>query len=298
MIKNCFTTETEIFEIESKKAIQYNEAEKNKLEMMAQQISIETGIPEIDIFSSEFNCRVGNWHKINGAYYYFKTINDLSTLFNELLGEVISNYFELDTVNYKIAKLIISNEEPRYGIISKNFCNKEFTYKSLGDYIHETCELHFFAPDLSILDKVRLICGSNEEFKLLQDDLKKMFVRHFYNAQCDANSYNIMLKKSSKGIRLAPLYDYSFAYIDYDTLHRYLWDIGELNVENPETINRFRNDLRFQELFYKLIDANVAMFIEQIEELHKITAPLEIKNHYKRYEKRIKELVLENKLIK
>lgn len=167
------------------------------------------------------------------------------------------------------------------------------------DYIRESEKLDFYEQDLSIIDNIEDICKSEEEFKLLQDDLKKLVIRHLYNTQCDGgNGHNIMLKTTPKGIRLAPLFDYEFAYVDYEDLHRYIWNIGELNITHEHTQNMFRTDYRFQELLHKLIDANISSFIAQIEDTHKILVPSEQKKHYKKYETKIKKLVLENKLIK
>lgn len=296
-IKDCFTNETEIFEIECEELIRYQEDKEKELDLLAHYISQETNVPKSSIFTGEFNCRIENWHKVDGEYYYFKPMNYYLSFFNELLGEVISQYFDLDTVHYKIAKLKVKGEEDQYGIVSKNFCSPKYTYKTLFDYIRETDGLDIFEEDLSIIDKIKVICKSEQEFRLLQDDLKKMFIRHFYNAQGDGNGHNIFLVNKPDGIRLAPLLDYAFAYIGYDNLHRCLWDIGELDVTNPKTINLFRNDFRFQELLYKLMDANMNTFISKVEDSFKIKVPSEDKNHYIKYEARIKELVLENNLI-
>jgi len=298
-IEDCCTHETEIFEIECEKLIRYQEDKEEQLDLLAQYISQETNVPKSSIFTGEFNCRIENWHKVDGEYYYFKPMNNTFIFFNELLGEVISQYFDLDTVHYKIARLKVKGEKDQYGIASKNFCNPQYTYKTLIDYISETDGLHIFEKDLSIIDKIKVICKSEGEFRLLQDDLKKMFIRHFYNAQSDGgNGQNIFLmNQPDDGIRLAPLLDYEMAYIGYADLHRCFWDIGELNITNPDTINLFRNDVRFQELLYQLMDANINKFISEIEDSFKIKVPTEDKDHYIKYEARIKELILENNVI-
>lgn len=299
MIKDCFTDKTEVFKIESEELIEYNDSEKYKLNLLAQKLSEETGVPKRCIYTGEFNCRIGNWHKINGEYYYFKPFKSIDSFCNELLGELISKYFDLDTVNYKIAKLCVKNQINQYGILSKNFCNKNYTYKNLFDYISENKELKFFEPILKTIEKIKIICNTDEEFVLLHDDLKKMIIRHFYNTQCDGgNGHNIMLMNTPYGIRLAPLFDYEFAYVDYEGMHRHLWDIGELDVTNPDVINIFRNDFRFQELLHKLMNADINSLIDNVESIHKIKMPIKQKKRYEKYEAKVKRLVLENKLIK
>lgn len=167
MIQNCFTNKTEIFRIECEKLIRYHEDEEEKLDLLAQDISQETNVPKSSIFISGFLCKIENWHKVNGEYYYFKPINSSSSFFNELLREVISQYFNLDTVYYKIAKLIIEGEEGQYGIASKNFCNSKYTYKTLSDYLSQTNGLHFFEQDLNIINKIKVVCKSEKDFRLL-----------------------------------------------------------------------------------------------------------------------------------
>lgn len=36
-----------------------------------------------------------NWYEINDTFYYFKELNDLKRLVNELLGVALANYFKL-----------------------------------------------------------------------------------------------------------------------------------------------------------------------------------------------------------
>lgn len=302
MIKDYFSDKTEVMEIKVNKLIKYNENEEEKLNLLAQKISDETNVPKSSIFTGKWNCRIENWHKIDDKYYYFKPMKSPFVFFNELLGEFISIYFDLESVHYNIAKVIVKDEEEQYGLLSKNFCNPDYTYKCLFDYISENNKLHFFEKDLSILDKIRVICKTEEEFRLLQDDLKKLVIRHFYNTQSDGgNGKNIMLKKTPSGIRLAPLYDYESAYItdnSYEDIYRLVWDIGELNITDTETQNLFRNDPRFQELLYKLMDADITSFLTEVEDTHKIIIPAKQKEHYKTSESKVKKLVLENKLIK
>ena len=299
MIKNYFTDKTEIIEIESKELIQYKKDEEEKLELLAQQISKETNVPITSIYTGKYNCRIGNWHKIDGKYYYFKPRRDDFDFFNELIGEFISMYFDLDTVHYKIAKLSIQGEKDQYGIISENFCEKEYTYKSLRNYISEIDKLLIYEPIYNLLDQIKSICKTDEEFELLQDDLKKLIIRHYYNTQRDGgNGQNIMLKKNQNGIRLATLYDYEDAYFNYENMHRCFWNIGEFNILDENTQNLLRNNPRFQELLCKLMDADISSFITQVEDIHKVLMPKRRKAHYQKYEAKVKKLVIENNLIK
>ena len=82
---------------------------------------------------------------------------------------------------------------------------------------------------LSILENIRSICQSEEEYLLLLEDLKKFFIRDFYASQLDRTGNNFLFKITPDGIRLAPLYDYenSFESIDQQI---YRNQIAEINV--------------------------------------------------------------------
>lgn len=299
MIKKYFTDKTPIVKIEVDEIIKYDKSREEQLRQLAEHISKQTGVPSYCIYSDEHLCRVNNWHQLQNGYYYFKPLKNEHDFFNELLGERISYYFDLDTVHYEVANLKVkSTGEEQYGVISKNFCNPKYNYHTLSHYMYECDQFVFYSSDLSIIDMVQVLCQTDDEFRLLQEDIKKMIIRNFYNSQVDGGGHNIILKTTHSGIRLAPLFDYSFAYVDFNGLHRCLWDIGELNVTAQQTQELFRNDLTFQKLLYKLMDANMDEFIADIENSHKIIIPSRQVEHYKKYDKKIKQLVLENKLIK
>lgn len=64
---------------------------------------------------------IDRWHKIHDLWYFYKSDDYDFHFINELLGEVISEYFGLDTVHYHVASLCVKDESIRYGLVSKNF---------------------------------------------------------------------------------------------------------------------------------------------------------------------------------
>ena len=94
----------------------FNLDENGKEKIIKLMIHLETGSPEDYI-------RLKNWHKIDGKWYYFKNKFTERNI-NELLGEVISEYFGLDTVHYKLAR-VYGNEKIEEGLISENFCDPD-----------------------------------------------------------------------------------------------------------------------------------------------------------------------------
>ena len=293
MKDNIITGETPVTKIYSNE--NRNTLLKNKIycKTKAEYISDITNIPYQYIIN-----RIKNWYLINNQYYYFKPMKDAHHFINEFIGEKISEYFDLDTAHYQVAELYDQYNNTKYGVISKNFCKPEYSYKSLADYIAESDELSFFSNNLSIIDNIKCICKSDEEYYKLRNKLKAMFIRNYYNVSSDGNSYNIMLKKDNKGIQLAELYDYEIAYLDYGRISYQLTDIGLFDISNEHIQKLLRSDDEFQMLLNKLMKADINNFIQQVESDQKIIIPQDQKQHYQKYENQVKKLVLDYELIK
>ncbi len=291
MIEKCFNAETKIFLIKVDSLIKFNEVDVDKFNLIAKNISNETGVPKELIYTAPYFFFIDRWHKIDNQWYFYKS-NDYDFYFiNELLGEVISEYFGLETVHYKIAQLCVNGENKGYGLASKNFCNPKNTYKRSWDY--------GFNPmrDLSILQKIKDICSTEKEYLILLSDIKKFFIRDFYTSQLDRSGNNFLFKVDTSGIRLAPLYDHENSFEATDK-YKYRNQIGELDITNPDTRKILLTDDKFQELLNLLMDTNISVFIELVENSHKILVPNDIKDYYLKNDSEIKKLVLKHKIIK
>ena len=291
MIEDCIIDKTNLFEIKLDSITEFNINEVDKYNTIAKKISEETGVPKELIYKAPCFSFIENWHKINGEWYFYKSDGYDFHFINELLGEVVSNYFELDTTHYKVAKLSVAGKKEEYGLVSKNFCDNKYTYKRCWDYSFEP------RRDLSILKKIRNICHSKEEYQLLLDDFKKFFIRDLYTSQLDRSGNNFLFKITPEGIRLAPLYDYEWSFKDIER-HFYRNQIAEINLSNIETQSILKNDIKFQELLHSIILANMSSFIDEVEDNHKILIPKDYKERYKERDTKIKKLILDNKLIK
>lgn len=62
-----------------------------------------------------------NWYVYNGEYYYFKKISIAMRVVNELLGEYLSKYMELPTVEYGL----VLDFNKIVGLLSKNFRSRQ-----------------------------------------------------------------------------------------------------------------------------------------------------------------------------
>lgn len=291
MIERCFNNFTKIFQINVDSLIEFNEVDVAKFNLIARNISKETGVPKELIYTFPHFFYIDRWHKIDNQWHCYKSDGEDFHFLNELLGEIISEYFGLKTIHYKIAQLCVNGKNKGYGVASKNFCNKESTYKIAWDY--------GFNPtrDLSILQKIKNICSTQEEYEILLNDIKKLFIRDFYTSQHDRTGYNFLFESNISGIRLAPLYDYENS---FEEIYKYKYrnQIGELDITNPHTKKILLTDDKFQELLNILMSANMSTFIEQVEDRHKIIVPNDFKDYYAKEDSEIKKIVLKHKIIK
>lgn len=284
MVRDFITKETRIFEINSKKTKIEN---IEQLEAIVENINSKTNVPKDLIYGY-----ASQWYYVNGEYYYFKDSKSSKFNFiNELLGEKISEYFGLDTVHYSIAKLCIEGMSDNFGIVSKNFCNKEYTYKTAYDYNL------LKGQDLSVLKRIKRICQSEDEYSLLVDDLKKFFIRDFFTSQRDRHGGNFLFMEKEEGISLAPLYDYEHAYDPLD-VHVYINQIGKLDINDSNTQYLLKNDSKFQELLYMLMDFDMTKTLTKVEDIHKINIQPAYKDYYIRMNTDMKKLVKDYKLVK
>ena len=292
MIKNYLTDQTEIVEIPTN----YN---YSSLKEKRKAIMNQTGIKKQLISSS----RVDDWYQIDGEWYYFKQetgarLNHLkygypNCFINELLGVMVSKYFNLSTIDYKFARISLNKNSEVLGIISKNFMEPGITYKTCIDY-----DLHN-EKNFKSLNKLRKLCKSEEDYYLLLSDIKAFTIRDFFTSQTDRHSFNFQFQQQGKNIRLAPLYDYEESFPlykpDYDV---YRNAILTFDTNDKKTQQLIRGDDTFQELLYQLMDIDVETLLTSIEEQYNITIPKREKTIYKNHETKIKRLVKTKPLIR
>ncbi|MDE6292628.1 MAG: hypothetical protein K2L98_02980, partial [Bacilli bacterium] len=208
MLKDCITENTKIMTINVDSLPELNDDNYDYYDELAKSMSEEMGVPKDLLINGRNFFFIDRWHKIDGKWHFFKGDGYDFHFVNELLGEVISEYFGLDTVHYSVAKLIVEGKEPTIGVVSENFCSPDYKYTRIFDY-------KLAAGDIRYLESLRSICTSDEEFKLLFADLKKFIIRDFYTSQGDRNGNNFLFREKrdgSEGKRLADLYDYENVY--------------------------------------------------------------------------------------
>lgn len=291
MIDNCITENTNLIILNGNNQPKFDTENTDKWHQMAEKISKETGVPQRLIYTEPYLFHLDNWYKINGLWYYYKSDGYDVHFINELLGVLISEHFDLETIKYQIAQLHTTNRIPEYGLLSKNFCNPNISYRDAWYYKLP------LKRDLSVLEDIRRICSSDTEYKNLLLDLKKFFVRDFFTSQNDRNVNNFLFKETDSGIRLAPLYDYEHSFESY-AINCYRNQIGELNLDNLETQDIIKTDPTFQELFNKLMNIKMAELLTQLEDEHKIVIKEEDKEYYKKRTDEVKKLLKNYNIVK
>lgn len=293
MIENCITENTPLFEIEVDSLPELSEGMYDYYDKLAQEMSIEMEVPKELLFVAPHFFFINHWHKIDGKWYFYKSDGSDFHFVNELLGEVISEYFLLDTVHYKVALLKEAGKKEEYGLVSENFCSPNYKYTRSWDY-------NLGMGDIFELDRLKKICKSSLEFKILLSDMKKFIIRDFYTSQLDRSGNNFLfmqIKDGSEGIRLAPLYDYENSY-ESCSPEIYRNQIVHLDMENPNLPEFFKRDLEYQENLCKIRDANMDKFINMVQERHNILIPNDMKEYYRKTDKVKKEIIKNNRLVK
>lgn len=163
------------------------ENDNKKMEM----ISMETGIPIKYIYIKYWNDYTKNWLKIDGKWFFVKKTYDNLKFFNELLGQEISSYFQLETVNYKIAKKF-ENYYFATCLLSENFFEHNYDYLTFED-------LQIDTKDKKLAERLNLIKQICQKYKdenyLLLEDIIKMSIRDLYSNMHDRHNRNFFFKK-------------------------------------------------------------------------------------------------------
>lgn len=287
IIKNINILPNQMISIHfNKEPIVINEIQPNyeNDNQKAEIISMETGIPVKYIYYYSKNY-TKNWLKIDGNWFFVKKPCDNLNFFNELLGQEISNYFKLETVNYKIAK----NFESCYFatcLLSENFFEHNYDYLTFEDLQIDTIG-KTLAERLNLIKQV---CQKyKDENYLLLKDIIKMSIRDLYSNMHDRHNRNFFFKKNEDGIRLAPLFDYEHSFITPPTLYQN--PLLKLDIYDKETGELIKNDDTFQESINKLMAINIEELLENTQEKNDIIISDGLKNIFINHDRNAKNIV-------
>lgn len=254
-------TDFDVVKLDSDKIVDLSNSIKLKANEELSRIT-NTDVLQLELYD--------NWIYLNGKVCYMKQIYNLQVLFSELLGETISKYMNLPTIEYKIGK----NEDGMY-LVSENFKKEELEY----------IDSVFFGKKKLNSIKNSLLNGEDTPFV---KELSKYLITNFYIALTD-RTYNTSIIKDNGGFMLAPTYDYESAFVD-EKSDIYLDPIISYNFY-PASSEKMLDNKYFEEGLYKLLDMEFENIINKVEEEKGIVFPNRLAEYYLDFNNERKEYI-------
>ncbi len=268
----------------------------NNNKLKAETISKDTGIHISYIYDDSYGQdfvfdRSSDWIQINNKWFFLKDkhnlsdINDSLEFFNELLGQEISNYFDLETATYMIVKKY-KNKHFKYCLLSENCFDNNYDYFAFED-LNIPTENKKLADSLNI---IKQLCQNNADNNyLLLQDIIKMSIRDLYSNTIDRHNLNFFFKKSNGILRLAPLFDYEHSFMEPATLYEN--PLVKIDISDNETCETIKNDDTFQESINKLMNINISKLLNLAQEKNGILLSENFKNIFINHDKKTKTIV-------
>lgn len=232
--------------------------------------------------------------KINGQIYYVKKKN-IRYIINELLGELIANYFNVDSVKY----ILSVGEDSRYILLSKLFDVKLENYARINDvFCNLEIERNIGLDNFNNLNKyvydgkVRTL--SKDKLEKLQESIKKMLILDFMMGQVDRHRDNYLFYVNSNIVKLLPLFDYELCFRNRNNF----FDILDFDLSLDKVINFIKRDSFFQKLLYKSLDLDMNIILEELQDKNPIILEKKEYDEYKTFVDNKKKLIKEYKLLR
>lgn len=188
--------------------------------------------------------------KKNNTMYHMR-VTSLVEATEEIIGELISEYFKLDTVH----SIFYKDEENYYALLTEVFTTSDNKYGFIEELFLECA----WAEDLCALKSISRITDpityevfdiKKECLKKLLIDLKKLIIRDFITNQTDRHSENFMFCYDKDYVKLMPVYDYEHSFVKS---YEYENTLLCLNLNRSNVLDFVRNDDTFQELLEKAL---------------------------------------------
>lgn len=237
--------------------------------------------------------------RMNNTIFHKKQ-KKMKFLLNELIGEIISEYFDLQTKKSIVVQneLDLGREELRFYLISKVFFEEGLNYLRYDDFVDVRNDEYENLNNLGRLTKF-WDCNTGEEvlvdvnsLEILKSDLKKLIVRDFLPEQKDRNVCNFMFGYEGNRVKLMPVYDYEHSFDKY-----YYINILGLHLFLKRERDFIRHDAEFQNLFQKLMDFKFDFVINKLEAEHGIILNYDEKHLYESVILKQQKLVRKKRII-
>jgi len=204
----------------------------------------------------EFNCseqsKLNYWLNINGQVCYFKTRTKRREIINEALGEVVSKYFKLPTVENNLAcgETHVGEEVKKvYGLLSIWARKPNVTYSYFENDFKDAKTSGI--ETLNFLEK-------NFEGQPIVKDFTRFLAREYFSHEIDRVNNPILLAKENDSLSMGFLYDYEYQFgtCSYSN-SPYL-----LNLQNEEHQKFILSHPTLRKEFKKILHINLLLLLE------------------------------------
>lgn len=246
----------------------------------------------------------GLWIKHNNQVYYFKAMKDITCLINDLLGVKVTQFFDLPSVEYKLAKGTYNGHE-LFGVISKYERKRKYNYENLSNIVYgenSIIESPYDITGLSFLEALEDAYGNQP----ITNQLKTLFVRDLITNETDRKMSEIHLRSINGITEIDKIFDYEKEWQLTEDNQSSLdeIDIKESNInlsyKIPGLLSLTENDLPFirndsviQEALHKSLNLNIITLLEEVKAETKLPLSSVDYDYYSLYSETVK-----NKLIK
>lgn len=243
--------------------------------------------------------------KYNNNIYHCKNIihNELEFFVNELIGQIVSRYF-----NLPIKKSTIYMDDIYYYLLTGNFIEENKCYKNVSDdifpkiYFYGICPSRLSIDNLNNFNYIRETSGEEikktdrEDLKKFLYQLKAMIIGDFIRNQKDRLCRNFMIEICGNHVKLCPLYDFEHSFL---IVRKYAVEenVFDFNIEDKKICKYVRRDDDFQKLLYMAMDINFNNIIEELYDEYGIVLTDEEKKDYMNVINDNKNRIKKHKLI-
>lgn len=252
-----------------------------------------------------YDFKINRFIKLDNTLYYFKKAYNHKYIYllNELMGELVSKYFKLQTVHNELIKYTNEYNKIRYGLISKNFIDNPKNCKYLSSKLFPNLDKE---KDIGLdnLNNLKTVIDNDKYYRetnnityaKLLEDLKKLIIRDFITSQTDRHNYNMIFKIIDNNICLMPVFDYEHSFMNNE--YRTFFHIFDFNLKLKKVREYIKNDNIFQQLLYKSYSLKPELLIEELEDIYPVKLNDIEKDSYIYSINKKQELIKKYKLIK
>lgn len=260
---------------DSIKGISIRDLEKPHENLLALSKAINISLPDLILKN--------NWYVYNGEYYYFKKMSIAMRVVNELLGEYLSKYMELPTVEYEL----VLDFNKIVGLLSKNFRNRQKKY--YASYEVKRRDLSLFSTAIE-----------SHKITDLRKILDRLIMKDFYSCLADRGNNTLISMTFLKKISLEESFDYELSFVDerestelnlgsekpkYDTYYNPLFVSKDPDSRYEEiTYDILRGMLEYDEylneVFERIMVFDIKKALLDLEDAHNFKIADEMKEYY------------------